>query len=574
MDRQRCARPLALLLALAVAGGLACSSSAHHPRDGGDSGSADAPGSDAMRDARTDRGDAGCGPVGTVQIDPCRLRHDPGDEDQLSDRHPATTASVTVRLYGAAGEVKQAALHYWVAWQGTWRALEMAATTIGGEDRLAAALPPAARPVYYRFELSDGQQSLWLGDRGAAATAAAAGAFAYVPAGGGKTLRYFTDFAQPELRVREGTGHVTVPLSQTAPGLFAAGGLGSAGEPLEFYVRDADGGAEDRPPGGGEYYLAADLEEAWLERGTLFDVDPTTLTLAPIDAHTHPYGSGFTYDPAPMITQLPANGIIGALTMVSGSTTSQRAALVQLHAQQRWIVPLVWVNPSSHSVADVEALLRDHRFAGLKFHPSVHGFPADSAALDPFMQLAATYRVPVQFHSATDDNAKPARIIALAQRHPDVPVLMIHTELGQLDKTAVLAQIAPVPNIYAETSWTNSESILQAMSVLDSSRTIFGTDATVDGDEHFSKQSIADPQGQYVLTVPDVMAAVEAQAHPDAYANWAYLNTIRLYRWRFAPDPDLYDTDGDGQPDDDDTDDDDDRVPDGDDGAPLDPLKS
>jgi hypothetical protein len=71
------------------------------------------------------------------------------------------------------------------------------------------------------------------------------------------------------------------------------------------------------------------------------------------------------------------------------------------------------------------------------------------------------------------------------------------------------------------------------MQMLDSSRTLFGTDATVDGWQHFTNKSIADPSGQYTLTIPDVIAQVRARANADAYANWARLTAIRLYDLRF-----------------------------------------
>ena len=109
------------------------------------------------------------------------------------------------------------------------------------------------------------------------------------------------------------------------------------------------------------------------------------------------------------------------------------------------------------------------------------------------------------------------------------------------------------------------------MKVLDSSRTLFGTDSTVDGYQQFTKKSIANPSGQYVYTIPVVMAQVKQMVHPGAWANWAYLTTIRLYSWRFRPDADLCDTDGDGQPDATDGDDDNNGKPDGVDKAPLDP---
>jgi len=515
-------------------------------------------------------------PAKANSVDTCKLSHRPSDPGHLSTKTPAATEAVTVRLETQAGDVQKVTLRLWT---GVMRELPMTLeSSAGGVDHYRAVVPPSARPSYYRFRLEDGAAVVQLTRGGPQATASGADDFWIAPSATGKTVHYATDFAQPELRWRTSPSgaYQSLTMSAELAGRAGATGLGAAGSELFFFVRDGKTGSEDHPPGGGDYRLAPDLDEAWLDQGALFDVDPVTVTLDLLDCHTHPFSNAsgtFTYDPQPLITQLPGQGIGRALTMTTGSPSTQLAQLAALHQAQRWLTPLVWVDPQAHTVAEVEDLLANHGFRGLKFHPVVTPYPADGAAMDPFLDLAAKHRVPVQIHSATDDYAKPWRVVALAKRHPSVPVVMIHTELGALDKTAALAVIKPQPNVYAETSWTNPESILQAMATLDSSRTLFGTDSTVDGYQQFTKQSIANPQGQYVYTLPAVIAAVKAQASAGAYANWARLTAIRLYSVRFRPDADLLDTDGDGLPDQGDPDPDNDGEVGAADPAPLDPSR-
>ena len=510
-------------------------------------------------------------------VDTCKLAHRPQDKAHLSARTPAATAPVTVRLQTQAGDVRQVLLRVWT---GHVRQLTMSKeSTKGGLDTYRAQVPASARPAYYRFVLTDGAATLYLTAKGPrSAKPTGADDFFIAPQAKGKTVHYVkTTFTKPQLRYRLGGASYS-----TAPMVFEVGqraGVtvpGSAGKELWFHIRDAATNIEDHPPGGGDYRMAAGLGEAWLDLGTLFDEPPDRLKLGPLDCHTHPYnksGSSLVFDTKPLTTLLPQQGITRAISMVPGSLSGQQSAMTALHRAQRWIVPIVWVNPKSHTAAAVEPLLTQHGFAGLKFHPSVHSFAADAAMMDPLMKLAAKHRVPVQIHSAKDDNSKPWRIVALAKRHPTVPVIMIHTELGTLNKAAALNQIKGTKNVYAETSWTNPESVLQAMQALDSSRTLFGTDSTVDGMQQFTKKSIANPAGQYVYTVSAAAAQVKAKAHPGAWANWAYLTAVRLYSWRFRPDPDLYDTDGDGAPDEKDGDDDNDGKVDGKDAAPRDPSR-
>jgi hypothetical protein len=354
-----------------------------------------------------------------------------------------------------------------------------------------------------------------------------------------RRLHYTTDFASPELRVREGSGTRTVAMTAEGGGRALAAGFAASGTIVRFYLRDAATGNEDHPPGGGDYRLAADLDEAWLEKGTVFDVDPRTLDIDLIDAHTHPTtrdGTGaIVYDPGPLPSLAPGAGFGMALVSWTGTPEVQVTQVGGLAAANPWLVPLAWVDPEVDTADAIEELITAHGFRGLKFHPTISGYPADGALMDPFLAVAAAHEIPVQLHTAPDDVAGIERVIALAGRFPTVRVVAVHTVLGVLDKTAVLAAMAPVPNLYAETSWASPEAVLAAMTALDSSRTLLGTDATVDGWAHYTNLSIPNAAGEYVHTVGSAIAAVRAAADPGAFENWARLTAIRLYDLRFKP---------------------------------------
>lgn len=351
-----------------------------------------------------------------------------------------------------------------------------------------------------------------------------------------KILHYFTDFAAPTLVLREGSGTSPWPMGSEATGL-ARVEFGAAGTDARFFLRDGSAGSEDHPPGGGDYRMPPDLDEAWISKGTVFDVDPRGLATDLVDAHTHPSdrAQDGTIVPAsgPLLSVGRSAGIGLCVTSVKGPLAEQRTLVGGLVRDHAWLVPLVWVEPTRDSAADIEPFLRDDRWRGLKFHPTISEYDADGPSMDAFMALARKYEVPVQLHTATDEHARPARVAALATRFPDVKVVMVHTELGAADKRPALELVKALPNVYAETSWMNADGVLLAMQLLDSSRTLFGTDATVDGADHFQKTSIPDASGNYTLTIPDVIAQVRARAHPDAYANWARLTATRLYGLRF-----------------------------------------
>lgn len=356
------------------------------------------------------------------------------------------------------------------------------------------------------------------------------------PRPGTKTLHYFTQWASP-VAVLE--GGATVTLATEEAGVLARGEVGDVGQETLLFLKDPASGNEDHPPRASDYRIPADVSEAWIWKGAVFDVDPRRLSLDLIDAHTHPFDrqtdGSIVPDTGPLLAVERAGTGIGlALTMVSGTLAEQRAMIGPLVRDNPWLVPLCWVEPQRDGAADVEAMLTVHGFKGLKFHPTLSAYDADGPLMDAFLEVARQRRVPVQLHSATDEHAKPERVAALARRFPDVAVVMVHTELGADDKTHALDAIEALPNVYAETSWTSPDGALLAMQRLDSSRTLFGTDATVDGRAHFAKQSVSDGKGGWI-TVLQAVEQVRSRANPDAFANWARLTAVRLYGLRFAP---------------------------------------
>jgi hypothetical protein len=105
----------------------------------------------------------------------------------------------------------------------------------------------------------------------------------------GKTLHYFTQWSQPEAVVRAGAQTVAVALAAEEVGVVARGEVGVRGQEALLYLRDPASGGEDHPPRAVDYRLPADLDEAWIWKGAVFDASTRRLTIDLIDAHTHPY---------------------------------------------------------------------------------------------------------------------------------------------------------------------------------------------------------------------------------------------------------------------------------------------
>ena len=148
---------------------------------------------------------------------------------------------------------------------------------------------------------------------------------------------------------------------------------------------------------------------------------------------------------------------------------------------------LVWVRPGATSVALIRQYLRCG-FVGLKLHPTVDNYPADTLLLNPYLELARRQRVPVAIHSAPG-TADPDAIRRLAERFPEVPILLYHTYLGPVEgRRRAVKHVHAQPNLYLETSWCVVNQVLQFIDEVGPGRVLFGSDASVDGPTHYCRR--------------------------------------------------------------------------------------
>ena len=143
------------------------------------------------------------------------------------------------------------------------------------------------------------------------------------------------------------------------------------------------------------------------------------------------------------------------------------------------IIGCVYVNPLQP--ASVEAM--DGYFAkgfrAVKLNPLRHAYCADTELLDPVLEKAAKYQVPVCIHSGHPPYSLPWQIGLLAERHPDVNIMMIHMGHGHgVYIDAALKMARRYPNIYLEMSGMPMPTkIREAYETVGPDRIMFGTDA-------------------------------------------------------------------------------------------------
>ena len=122
----------------------------------------------------------------------------------------------------------------------------------------------------------------------------------------------------------------------------------------------------------------------------------------------------------------------------------------------------------------------DAGLRGIKLHPHLLGYyPIDGELMDPFMELAQELDIPVLTHS--DINSKrctPYQVVLLADRHPNVPVIMSHWGMDPDFVHFVPQLVKDHSNVYLDSSCTPNlpEFIFARPAKVMPNRLLFGSD--------------------------------------------------------------------------------------------------
>ena len=131
------------------------------------------------------------------------------------------------------------------------------------------------------------------------------------------------------------------------------------------------------------------------------------------------------------------------------------------------------------SVQEIYDLVQNKGFSGIKLNPLRHAYVADAECLDPIIEAARELHIPVFIHSGHAPYALPWSIALLAERFPDVNIVMIHMGHGHgVYIDAALKMARRYSNLYLEMSGMPMNSkIKEAYKTVGSDRIFFGTDA-------------------------------------------------------------------------------------------------
>jgi uncharacterized protein len=178
--------------------------------------------------------------------------------------------------------------------------------------------------------------------------------------------------------------------------------------------------------------------------------------VADFEAYMPAEFNGKSYGVDGVLATLDEAGIDTCVLFQGGVPADPRpgnAHLLQATKGQARILPGCLVNPTMGPLA-TEDLKRcvDLGARTVKLMAASHRYRIDSACVDPIMALAKELGIPATIHSGSElSGCSPAYIGALAQRHPEVTIIMDH--MGYREWTGLAVQAAVEnPHIYLGTT--------------------------------------------------------------------------------------------------------------------------
>ena len=172
-----------------------------------------------------------------------------------------------------------------------------------------------------------------------------------------------------------------------------------------------------------------------------------------IDTHGHvqdkhyPAGSGIYVDPVMMLSQLDKHGIsqiwVSATTAFVRDCEYQNKKVYNLftRAYPDRFKGYAVVNPyyPDRMREEIKRCFEEYGFIAIKIHSWIQSFILHQPIMYEIMAAAGLYQKPVMFHDGSPPYADTLQIAALAQRYPQVDIILGHSGLYDSYRSAIEA---------------------------------------------------------------------------------------------------------------------------------------
>lgn len=186
--------------------------------------------------------------------------------------------------------------------------------------------------------------------------------------------------------------------------------------------------------------------------------------------------AGRVYDIPALETILDEAGIDRAVLMPPVTIKPDNYWMIEQIQGNARFIPCVLLNPhfGQEAVTELETGVKEWGVRGLKLMPTKHGYRLNSEGVQLLVAKCAELNIPVSVHSE-GGWANPLFIGVLAEKFPDVPVIMDH--MGYRYWVAEAIEAAKrTPNLYlATTAVMEPHFIYQAIKSVGVERIVFGS---------------------------------------------------------------------------------------------------
>lgn len=129
--------------------------------------------------------------------------------------------------------------------------------------------------------------------------------------------------------------------------------------------------------------------------------------------------------------------------------------------------------------AEVERLVKDEGFVGIKIHTIGHAMNPLSEDANKVFEMAKKLKVPVMVHTGPGvPFAMPSMVLPRAKEYPDVPIILAHAGWGVFTPDALMTALQ-LKNIYVEPSHVSIFDKSALTGNLPSDRIMMGSDVPV-----------------------------------------------------------------------------------------------
>lgn len=171
--------------------------------------------------------------------------------------------------------------------------------------------------------------------------------------------------------------------------------------------------------------------------------------------------------------------------------TDANVACLEACVKHPVLLPVYWLRPGridSHVYA-LAGALAEERFVAAYLDPEANNIAADDVRLDAYLEALVRMQRPLLVEVAPRTRSEPGRVYALARRHPELPIVLLHGAADAGLHDAVVEAVSRAASqsdarLYLDTAFNGAASIGRAVEAVGVRRVLFGSAALAYGDAH------------------------------------------------------------------------------------------